>query len=186
MKKQGDEFMKLEKGLIQVYTGDGKGKTTAALGQGLRSCGRGLKVYMVQFLKGGDTGELHSVKKLHPLFEIFRFEKERGFFWTLNEQEKKELKEEIEKGFEFIKKVVANDECDILIIDELLGVLGNKLLEVNEVVKLLKSKPDTMEIIITGRNVPPEIFEIADLITEMKEIKHYFRKGIPAREGIES
>jgi cob(I)alamin adenosyltransferase len=186
MKKQGDEFMKLEKGLIQVYTGDGKGKTTAALGQGLRACGRGLKVCMVQFLKGGDTGELHSVEKLHPLFEIFRFEKERGFFWTLNEQEKKELKEDIDKGFEFIKRVIANAECDILIMDELLGVLSNRLLEVDEVVKLLKSKPDTMEIIITGRNVPPEILEIADLVTEMKEIKHYFRSGVSAREGIES
>ncbi|KUO71784.1 MAG: cob(I)yrinic acid a,c-diamide adenosyltransferase [Clostridia bacterium BRH_c25] len=179
-------MMKLKKGLIQVYTGDGKGKTTAALGQGLRSCGRGLKVRMVQFLKGGDTGELHSVEKLHPLFEIFRFEKERGFFWTLSEQEKSELKEDIERGFKFIKRVVANNECDVLIIDELLGVLGNKLLEINEVVELLKSKPDTMEIIITGRNVPKEIVDIADLVTEMKEIKHYFNNGMPAREGIES
>ena len=178
--------LKLEKGLIQVYTGNGKGKTTAALGQGLRSCGRGLKVCMVQFLKSGDTGELHSVKKLHPLFEIFRFEKERGFFWTLSEKEKRELKEDIDKGFEFIKRVVSQNECDILIIDELLGVLGNKLLEVNEAVELLKSKPDTMEIIITGRNVPEEILEVADLVTEMREIKHYFRNGVPAREGIES
>jgi cob(I)alamin adenosyltransferase len=178
--------VKLEKGLVQVYTGNGKGKTTAALGQGLRSCGRGLKVCMVQFLKGGDTGELHSVEKLHPLFEIFRFEKERGFFWTLSEQEKCELKEDIDRGFEFVKTVVANNECDVLIIDELLGVLGNKLLEVNEVVKLLKSKPDNMEIIITGRNAPKEIIDAADLVTEMKEIKHYFNSGVPAREGIES
>lgn len=178
--------MKLNKGLIQVYTGDGKGKTTAALGQGLRSCGRGLKVCMVQFLKGGDTGELHSVEKLHPLFEIFRFEKDRGFFWTLSEQEKHELKEDIEKGFEFIKRVAANNECDVLIIDELLGVLSNKLLEVNEVLELLKKKPDTMEIIMTGRNVPKEIIDAADLVTEMKEIKHYFRSGVPSREGIES
>jgi cob(I)alamin adenosyltransferase len=178
--------MMLEKGLIQVYTGDGKGKTTAALGQGLRSCGRGLKVCMVQFLKGGDTGELHSVEKLHPLFEIFRFEKERGFFWTLTEQEKQELKVDIDKGFEFIKEIIANKKCDVLIIDELLGVLGNKLLELSEVVKLLKSKPDTMEIIITGRNAPKEIIDTADLVTEMKEIKHYFNNGMSAREGIES
>jgi cob(I)alamin adenosyltransferase len=178
--------IKLKKGLIQIYTGDGKGKTTAALGQGLRSCGRGLKVWMVQFLKSGDTGELHSVATLQPFFEIFRFEKERGFFWTLSEQEKQELKEDINYGFGFIKRVVSNNECDVLIIDELLGVLGNRLLEVNEVVELLKSKPDTMEIIITGRNVPAELLEIADLVTEMKEIKHYFRNGVPAREGIES
>ena len=181
-----DDYMKLEKGLIQVYTGDGKGKTTAALGQGLRSSGRGLKVCMVQFLKSGDTGELHSVEKLHPLFEIFRFEKKRGFFWTLTDQEKRELKEDIEEGFEFIKDVVTNEKCDVMIIDELLGVLGNKLLEVNDVLELLKKKPDTMEIIITGRNVPKEIIDAADLVTEMKEIKHYFRNGIPAREGIES
>ena len=178
--------LKLEKGLIQVYTGDGKGKTTAALGQGLRSCGRGLKVCMVQFLKSGDTGELHSVEKLHPLFEIFRFERPRGFFWTLSEPEKHDLKEDIDNGFEFIKRVVTNNECDVLIIDELLGVLGNRLLDINEVVELLKTKSDTMEIIITGRNAPKEILEAADLVTEMKEIKHYFRNGVPAREGIES
>ena len=178
--------MKLEKGLVQVYTGNGKGKTTAALGQGLRSCGRGLKVYMVQFLKGGDTGELHSVEKLQPLFKIFRFERERGFFWTLTEKEKTELKEDIDRGFDFIKNVVKNNECDVLIIDELLGVLGNKLLHTDEVVELIKTKPDTMEIIITGRNAPQEIIEAADLVTEMKEVKHYFRNGIPAREGIES
>jgi cob(I)alamin adenosyltransferase len=178
--------LKLEKGLIQVYTGDGKGKTTAALGQGLRACGRGLKVCMVQFLKGGDTGELHSVEKLYPLFEIFRFEKERGFFWTLSEQEKRELKEDIDRGFEFIRGVVANKECDILIIDELLGVLSNKLLETDEVLKLLTEKPENMEIIITGRNASKEIIEAADLVTEMKQIKHYFNNGVHAREGIES
>jgi len=178
--------LKLEKGLIQVYTGDGKGKTTAALGQGLRACGRGLKVYMVQFLKGGDTGELHSVKKLYPLFKIFRCEKERGFFWTLSEREKRELKEEIDNGFEFIKDVIENEECDILIIDELLGVLSNKLLETDDVIKLLAAKPENMEIIITGRNASKEIIEAADLVTEMKQIKHYFNNGVHAREGIES
>lgn len=177
--------MKLEKGLVQVYTGNGKGKTTAALGQGLRSCGRGLTVYMVQFLKSGDTGELHSVEKLQPYFKIFRFERERGFFWTLNEQEKRELKEDIDRGFAFVKEVVRNNECDILIIDELLGVLGNKLLEVGEVLELLKAKPESMEIVMTGRNAPREIVDAADLVTEMREVKHYFNKGVPARVGIE-
>lgn len=178
--------MKLEKGLIQVYTGNGKGKTTAALGQGLRACGRGLKVCMVQFLKSGDTGELHSVEKLKPLFEIYRFERERGFFWTLSDSEKQELKQDIDKGFQFIRNIVQENKCDILIIDELLGVLGNKLLTIAEVVELLSSKPDTMEMIITGRNVPDEIAEIADLVTEMREVKHYFNNGVNAREGIES
>lgn len=178
--------MKLEKGLVQVYTGNGKGKTTAALGQGLRSCGRGLMVYMVQFLKGGDTGELHSVEKLQPLFKIFRFERKRGFFWTLSEKEKIELKEDIDRGFDFVRRVIENNECDVLILDELLGVLGNKLLQTSEVIDLINSKPCAMEIIITGRNAPEEIIEAADLVTEMKEVKHYFSKGIQAREGIES
>lgn len=178
--------MKLEKGLVQVYMGNGKGKTTAALGQGLRSCGRGLKVSMVQFLKSGDTGELHSVEKLHPYFEIFRFERKRGFFWTLSEQEKLELKEDIDKGFEFLKNVVRENLCDVLIIDELLGVLENNLLKVSDVLELLKAKPVSMEIIITGRNAPKEIIDAADLVTEMREIKHYFYNGVPAREGIES
>ncbi|NLK36061.1 MAG: cob(I)yrinic acid a,c-diamide adenosyltransferase [Gracilibacteraceae bacterium] len=178
--------MKLEKGYIQVYMGNGKGKTTAALGQGLRSCGRGLKVYMVQFLKSGDTGELHSVEKLYPLFEIFRFERERGFFWTLSEQEKQELKEDIDKGFKFIKAAVRDNKCDVLIIDELLGVLENKLLNVDDVLEIIKTKPVGMEIIITGRNAPMEIIDAADLVTEMKEIKHYFSSGVPARVGIES
>lgn len=178
--------MKLEKGYIQVYMGNGKGKTTAALGQGLRSCGRGLKVYMVQFLKSGDTGELHSVEKLYPLFKILRFERERGFFWTLSEQEKQELKKDIDKGFQFIKAAVRDNKCDLLIIDELLGVLENKLLNVDDVLELIKSKPVGMEIIITGRNAPKEIIDAADLVTEMREIKHYFRNGVPARVGIES
>ena len=107
-------------------------------------------------------------------------------FWTLTEEEKRELKKDIDRGFDFIKRVTANNECDVLILDELLGVLGNKLLEVKDVIGLLKTKPDNMEIIITGRNAPKEIIEAADLVTEMKEIKHYFKSGIPARKGIES
>ncbi len=175
----------LEKGLIQVYTGDGKGKTTAALGQALRAVGRGYKVYMVQFLKGGDSGELISAEKLAPEFKIFRFEKKRGFFWTLNDEEKKELKLEIAEAFEFIKGVVQNNECNILILDEIMGVLHNGLLTAEVVKDLLEQKPDRMEIILTGRDVPANILEMASLVTEMKLIKHPFDKGIGPREGIE-
>ena len=108
---------RLEKGLIQVYTGDGKGKTTAALGQALRAVGAGYRVYMVQFLKGGSTGELEAAKRLEPEFRIFRFEKERGFFWTLSDSEKKELKSEVNRAFEFIRKW-CGEKCNILILDE--------------------------------------------------------------------
>lgn len=177
--------MGLSKGLIQVYTGNGKGKTTAALGQALRSSGRGLTVYMVQFLKSSDTGELHSAEKLYPAFQIFRFERPRGFFWTLNEAEKMELKEDINKAYEFCQRVLAEKSCDILILDEIMGVIKNGLLSSNEVLDLIKCKPEDMELILTGREVPTEIVEAADLVTEMKEIKHYYEKGIAVRKGIE-
>ena len=177
--------MKLSKGLIQVYTGSGKGKTTAALGQAVRAAGSGLKVYIVQFLKSDDTGELISLKKLYPEIQIFRFEKPRGFFWTLNDSERLELKEEIKTAFEFCIKASLNLECDVLIMDEIMGVLKNKLLSINEVVEFVKNKPLNLEIVMTGRDVPEEIANVADLITEMREIKHYFKDGIPARKGIE-
>ncbi|MGL4774733.1 MAG: cob(I)yrinic acid a,c-diamide adenosyltransferase [Clostridium sp.] len=178
-------MMELIKGYIQVYTGDGKGKTTCALGQGFRAVGNGLKVKMVQFLKSGETGELESVKRLGEDFKIYRFEKRRGFVWTLNEEEIEEVKKEVKVAFEFIKEIIVDNSCDILIIDEVMGVLSNKFLTEDEVLEVLNSKPDKMELILTGRNVPEKILERADLVTEMKPIKHYFKKGVPARKGIE-
>lgn len=176
---------KLAKGYVQVYTGDGKGKTTAALGQGFRAVGNGLKVYMVQFLKTFKTGELQSVKRLDPDFKIFRFEKKRGFFWTLNDLEKAELKIEIAKAYKFCYDSLEKCQCDVLIMDEVMGALSNKLLDVEQVIKLIHIKPDNVELILTGRNVPEQIVKEVDLITEMKAIKHYFTSGVPAREGIE-
>lgn len=177
--------MGMKKGYVQIYTGNGKGKTTAALGQGLRSAGNNLLVYMVQFLKTSDTGELCSVKLLHPRFQIYRFEKPRGFFWTLNEYEKIELREDVGKAFEFCRKVSSGCECDVLILDEIMGVIKNGLLTIHEVLDFIKSKPDSMELILTGRDAPEEIIEVSDLVTEMKEIKHYINEGVGERRGIE-
>lgn len=177
--------MSLKKGYIQVYTGNGKGKTTAAVGLAVRAAGDGLKVYMVQFLKGGKSGELESAKKLSPNFQIFRFEKPRGFFWTLNDEEKRELKSEIDNAIEFCFSSLKSGECDILIMDEIMGALANNLVSEETLLKLLKGKPDNVEIILTGRNVPQSILNEANLVTEMKDIKHYFNEGVPAREGIE-
>lgn len=176
---------KLSKGYVQVYTGNGKGKTTAAVGLAVRAAGDGYNVFMVQFLKSGSTGELESVKKLTPNFKIFRFEKKRGFFWTLNDKEKAELKLEIQEAYNFCVDVLRNNKCDILIMDEIMGALSNELVSEEQLLKLIEFKPDNMELILTGRNVPEEIVNKADLVTEMKEIKHYFSKGVPAREGIE-
>jgi len=177
--------MRLEKGLVQIYTGDGKGKTTAALGQGLRAAGRDLKVYLVQFLKTTDSGELHSTEWLKGNFKVFRFESEKGFFWTLSPEEKELLKSEIRAAMDFVKKVMKEHECDILILDEIAAVLTNKLFDTDELAEIIRSKPDTMELIMTGRNMPEPITKLADLITEMREIKHYFSEGIPSRVGIE-
>ncbi|MTI69579.1 MAG: cob(I)yrinic acid a,c-diamide adenosyltransferase [Firmicutes bacterium] len=171
-------------GLIQVYTGDGKGKTTAALGQGLRAAGRGFKVTMVQFLKGRDTGEIESVKAIEN-FNIHRFEESKKFIWNMNEEEINELKGKIEKAYNFIYKEVESNNCDILILDEILGVLNNDLISLDKILDLLKIKPDDVEIILTGRNIPNKLKEKANLVTEMKMIKHPFQEGIHARYGIE-
>jgi cob(I)alamin adenosyltransferase len=172
-------------GLVQVYTGDGKGKTTAALGQGLRAVGQGYKVIMIQFLKGLDSGELVSIEKLYPQFKIIRFDKSKKFFWNMNDEEKKELKVKIDEAFEYIKGLVKNNKCDILILDEIMGVISNNLITTDEVLNIIKNKPENMEIILTGRNVPEEIIKAADLVTEMKMIKHPFENGIGPRKGIE-
>ena len=177
--------MKLEQGLVQIYTGNGKGKTTAAIGQGIRSYGNGLKVFMLQFLKGGETGELKTIGELGENFKIFRFEKPKDFTWNLNEKELEELKLEIREGYNFILDVIKNNKCDVLIIDEVKAVLSNNFLTVDEVLYIVNNKPKNMELIMTGRNVPNEIIEKANLVTEMKPIKHYFEEGIDARKGIE-
>lgn len=177
--------MSIKEGYIEIYTGDGKGKTTAALGLGMRAAGNNMTVYMVQFLKGGKSGELESIKKLEPYFKVFRFEKERDFFWNLNDEEKKELKSEIRKAYEFCTDVLKNKKCDILIMDEVMGVLQNNLLTEEDILRLMDLKPKNVELVLTGRNVPLKIIDRADLVTEMNPIKHYFQKGVAAREGIE-
>lgn len=175
----------LNKGYVQIYTGNGKGKTTAAVGLGVRAAGDGFNVYMVQFLKGGSTGELNSIKKLEPNFKLFRFEKPRGFFWTLTNEEKEELKNEIGEAFNFCYTAAKEKKCDVLIMDEIMGAISNKLVTEDDVIELINNKDENVEIILTGRNVPEKLAGNANLITEMKDIKHYFNEGVPARKGIE-
>ncbi|MGL5648639.1 MAG: cob(I)yrinic acid a,c-diamide adenosyltransferase [Clostridium sp.] len=177
--------MKLEKGLVQIYTGNGKGKTTAAIGQGMRAYGNGLKVTMLQFLKGGYTGELKTVEELNDNFKIYRFESKKDFVWNLNEEQIELLKKEIRVGYNFILERLEKNDTDLLIIDEIMGALGNKFLTVEEVLYIIENKPENMEVIMTGRNVPQEVIEKADLVTEMKMIKHYYEKGVTSRRGIE-
>ncbi|HOQ17302.1 MAG: cob(I)yrinic acid a,c-diamide adenosyltransferase [Epulopiscium sp.] len=175
----------MEKGLIQVYCGDGKGKTTAAIGQGIRAVGQGLKVIMIQFLKIPSSGEINVLKNLEPDFKIFHFERPRRFFWELNEEEKNELKNDILNGINFAKKVLDTKECDMLILDEILGVIENSLFEEDELCRILDNKPDEIEIILTGRKVTEKIEERAHYVSWIQEKKHPFQSGIKARKGIE-
>lgn len=174
--------MKLEKGLVQVYTGNGKGKTTASFGLALRAIGRGLKVYIIQFIKGGfDYGELYIADKL-PGLTLKAYG--RGKFIS----EKKPDKIDIDLAREALKEaqdVVKRGEVDVVILDEINVALTLKLVEIEKVLKLIKEKPDQMEIVLTGRNAPVEIVQAADLVTEMIEIKHPYNAGLKARKGIE-
>jgi len=173
---------RLEQGLVHVYTGNGKGKTSAAFGLALRAIGRGLKVYVVQFIKGGfDYGELYVVDRL-PNLKLKAFG--RGEFVTENPPGKEDV-ELAQEALALAEQVVKSGEYDIVILDEINVALNLKLIHLDEVLELLKNKPKHVELILTGRYAPKEIIEAADLVTEMKEVKHPFNKGYKAREGIE-
>ena len=169
------------KGLIQVYTGNGKGKTTAALGLALRAAGRDMKVLIIQFMKKWDYGELHSVK-LIPNITLMTFGTKD---FVYKGKAKKIDYEEAGKAFSSGITGVQSGDYDIVIFDELNMALYYDLLDLKEVVQGIKEKPDNVEVVITGRKAPVEIIEIADLVTEMKEIKHPFQQNIQARKGIE-
>ncbi|MHC1750051.1 MAG: cob(I)yrinic acid a,c-diamide adenosyltransferase [Cellulosilyticaceae bacterium] len=183
-KKYG-EVKTMEKGLVHVYCGEGKGKTTSAIGLGIRAIGNNLKVIMIQFLKNNNTGECKALAALEPQFKVFHFEKERGFTWTLTEEEKEELKNEIQIAIKFAKKVMDTEECDVLILDEILGAIKAGFLETQDVCTLIEEKSEYVELILTGRYVPDEIQEKADYISRIEPVKHPINKGIMARKGIE-
>jgi len=175
-------MLKLEKGLVQVYTGNGKGKTTAAFGLALRAIGRGLKVYIIQFIKGGfDYGELYIVDKL-PNLTLKAFG--TGKFVTEKPPGKADV-ELAEEAFALAEEVVKSGEYDIVILDEINVALNLKLVKIEKVLELIRNKPKHVELVLTGRYAPNKIIEAADLVTEMKEVKHPFNKGYQARKGIE-
>lgn len=173
---------KLKEGLVQVYTGNGKGKSTAAFGLALRAIGRGLKVYIIQFIKGGfEYGELYIVDKL-PNLTLRAFG--RGKFVT----EKPPAKVDVqfaEEALALAERTVKSGEYDIVILDEVNVALNLKLIKIEKVVGLITNKPKHVELVLTGRYAPNEIIEAADLVTEMREVKHPYNKGFKARKGIE-
>lgn len=196
---QGDESEEAL-GLVHIITGHGKGKTTAALGLALRAIGNGYKVYMIQFLKSGGTGELYATKYLPNLvieqFGVDAFKERQkkqtklGFFTKKDKTGRfvfhpdKDEKDAVYQGFERAKKIIRSGEYDIVILDEINCVLDKMMLPIKEVIDLLKENKHT-EIVMTGRDIPQELYEFADYISEVRPIKNPWQKGTKARKGIE-
>jgi cob(I)alamin adenosyltransferase len=173
------------RGLIHIYTGDGKGKTTAAVGLGVRACGQGMKVLMVQFLKGMPTGEMYSLKKLEPGFELHRGTGTSKFTWQMTDEEKAQAAAEQRAIFEHAVRSAENGECDMLIMDEVMGALSSGMIDMQSLLRFISAKPERLELIMTGRDAPPELVGAADYVSEIRAVKHPAQKGISARKGIE-
>ena len=174
--------MPLSKGTVQVYTGDGKGKTTAALGQALRACGHGLKVLMIQFMKGSKNYGEVMISESIPGFTLIQ----SGLptFVEKGNPSDEDLRLARE-GLEMARQAVKDNSCDMLILDEINVAVDYGLIDVGDVLDLVKSRPARMEVLLTGRYAPEEFIDIADLITEMNEVRHHYAKGLEMREGIE-
>jgi cob(I)alamin adenosyltransferase len=171
----------MKQGFIQVYTGNGKGKTTAALGLAIRAAGAKQKVFIGQFLKGKKYSELIALKRFKDLIMIKQF---GGTLFIIKKPTQKDI-DKAQDAFKKVSKIIINGTFDLIILDEIICAVQLKLIDLKDVLKVLSDKPKHVEIVLTGRDAPKEIIKIADLVTEMKEIKHYFHRGIVARKGIE-
>lgn len=170
---------KNSKGLIHVYTGDGKGKTTAALGLAMRAVGQGMKVAFLQFLKGIPCGEHLFAKQYNP-FEIVQISVGDSF-----NKSKEQSSQEAQETLVYAEQEILSGKYDLVILDEIFIAISQGLINVKQVLDLLDAKPSSVEIVLTGRKAPPEIVQRADLVTEMLMIKHPFTEGTSARRGIE-
>ncbi len=175
----------MQKGLVIVYTGNGKGKTTAAIGMAVRAIGYKYKICMIQFIKGSwDYGELHSIRRLKPEFELLTVGD--GFVGIIDDT--KPLVDHInksQKAMDICKMKIKSGIYNIVILDEINYAVNLKLIDVKDVIEMIRSKPYEQNIVLTGNYARKEIIELADLVTEMKEIKHPFKSGIRARKGID-
>lgn len=174
-------------GYIQVYTGNGKGKTTASLGLAMRALGRGWKVLIIMFTKGGnDYGELISFSRLSPeLMDKVKIVQAGLDRIVYSSNVSVDDCKQVQTGWKIAKEAIKNDEYQLIILDEANIALDLKLIDLNEMLEVLKNKPDKMEIVLTGRNAKQEIIDIAHLVSEIIPVKHYWDKGIQARKGIE-
>jgi cob(I)alamin adenosyltransferase len=173
--------MKLEKGYLQVYTGPGKGKTTAALGLALRAAGAGLKVYFAQFVKGMRYSEIAALDRFSDLIEVHQFG--RGCF--IRKDPQPEDIEAARAGLEKARTAVLSGSYDLIVLDEANIAVWYRLFTAEELLELVALGQGRMEFVITGRNADPKVLDRADLVTEMREVKHYYAQGVEARDGIE-
>ena len=181
-KNREDILAKYNKGLVMVFTGDGKGKTTAALGQALRAIGHGLKVYLLQFMKGRKYGELLAVEKYLPdlTFHLSGLDS-----FVMRDDPAPVDIELARSGLNLARQVMESNEYDMVILDEVNVAIDFKLISLDEVVEIIKNKPYSLHLILTGRYAPPEIIELADTVSEIKEIKHHYTTGIKEMAGID-
>ena len=166
--------------MIHIYTGDGKGKTTAACGMALRAAGRGMRVLVVQFLKSGNSGEICAFENFSGITVMSA--ETKGFLWDMSEEEKQETKSEHEKLFKTAAERAL--DFDVVVFDEILGAISAGMIDETKVIEFLKTGPE-LEIVLTGRDASEKLIELADYVSEIKCIKHPMEKGVPARRGIE-
>jgi cob(I)alamin adenosyltransferase len=171
----------MKQGLVQIYTGNGKGKTTAALGLSLRAAGRGLKVFIAQFVKGMFYGELEALERFAPQITLRQY----GRKCFIRDEPTEEDVRLAREGWQEIQDVLKSGKFDLLILDEIGIAIHYRLISLEEVEELLRTRPDGVELVLTGRKIPEALYEQADLVTEMREIKHYYSAGVQARKGIE-
>lgn len=172
-------------GYVHVYTGEGKGKTTAALGLAFRAIGNHQKVRMVQFLKGTPTSELETARLLTDYMIIQRFGNQHKFYWELSETEKATYHQLVQPELANITKIIEEGQAEIIILDEIFAAIRYNLVSTELVLKWMKMKSPMVELVLTGRDVPQVIIDEADLVTSMTKIKHYYDHGVIARKGIE-
>ena len=172
-----------ERGYVHVYTGDGKGKTTAALGLALRAAGYGFRTYIGQFMKRGEYGELHAAEMLGELVTIEQYGS--GVYVTREEEPKEEDIRLARQGLRRARDAMRSGRYRIIVLDEVSVAIWFRLLAIEEVLALIEDKPEGIELICTGRKAPRALVDHADLVSEIREEKHYYRQGVPARRGIE-
>lgn len=171
------------RGYIQVYTGMGKGKTTAALGLALRAAGHGLRSYIGQFIKGQDYGELRALAPLAPLITIEQFGR-RGFLHVGRDPDREDY-DRARFGLEKCREAMLSGEYSLVVLDEVCVALHFRLLAEKDILEFLDHKPESVEVVLTGRYAPQSVLDRADLATDMACLKHYYDRGVRARDGVE-